>query len=193
MSAAVVVPWLVVATESAALAWAVRDSRMWRRRRAAAERQRDEVTDLRKSERAAHSQRKVELHNALDQIESLQLKLARVATHRAAGEDQGCGKVRLYSRGQADEFIRSLASDTNQPTDWFTAYLCKVCPRQPVGTSRFWHVGHIDPEERTSGTQVKRRAAYHKRGTTPGAQMKERLGQDQIAALKARFATGEAS
>jgi hypothetical protein len=80
---------------------------------------------------------------------------------------EGCGKVRLRSRAEAEGFARKVERDTGAPDGALRAYRCEVCPRQPAvsdrAPGRFWHVGNIDRAEVTGAAQPRRTAAQVRR------------------------------
>jgi hypothetical protein len=69
----------------------------------------------------------------------------------------GCGKVRLHWRPEADRWADEIARGTGQPREVLEVYQCKACPRSPVTIQRYWHVGHpLDEDGRAAKAAAKR-------------------------------------
>lgn len=92
---------------------------------------------------------------------------------------EGCVKVRLRDETEALTFAARVRADTGVACE---PYPCRLCPRQPVSTAKFWHVRSIDPQQRG------RRRGPHRHQ----ALLLRHVSTEEIDALRARL-FGEAS
>lgn len=84
------------------------------------------------------------------------------------GPTEGCTKVRLRDQDEAWEFARRVAEDTGQRFDLFEVYPCNICPRQPVGTSRFLHITSKETTASRTEAKARRREQRKRNGTALG-------------------------
>lgn len=56
-----------------------------------------------------------------------------------------CVKTRLHTRDEARQFAELVTERTGR---LMREYQCKLCPRHPATTNRFWHIGNADPQYR---------------------------------------------
>lgn len=109
-------------------------------------------------------------------------RLATMATEPARAE--GCSKVRLHHRSEADSWAEQIANGTGSRVEDLEVYQCRSCPRSPVTMGRYWHVGHslsgvaarVESKERYAAAQGRARAA--------GTQIAQRVDPQVLARLK---------
>lgn len=98
-----------------------------------------------------------------------------------------CEKVRLRGRDEAAAFAAAVERDTGAPPGALRTYACTVCPRQPVGIGRFWHVGNADPARRsTRGGNVVRgeRERVQRQAAREGSLLRQRVDPSVLAHLR---------
>lgn len=120
-----------------------------------------------------------------DQITSLETRLTRAYAHihsTEPGPVDGCTKVRLRDRDEAWEFARRVAEDTGQRLELFNVYPCDICPRQPVGTSRFLHITSKETDQERLEARARSGGERKRNGTTLG----DRLDPAVLAKLKSQ-------
>jgi hypothetical protein len=61
------------------------------------------------------------------------------------GEVDGCHKVRLRSREEAEAFAERVLQGTGERC---VPHKCRHCPRQPVSLEKFWHITTEDRSRR---------------------------------------------
>jgi hypothetical protein len=74
------------------------------------------------------------------------------------GPGEGCVKVRLRDRDEAEAFAARVLNQTGE--DCY-AYRCPKCPRQPVSCEKFWHIATADPERRGKPHRHQKRMLRH--------------------------------
>lgn len=146
---------------------------------------RAEVTQARERQARAEEQRNaahVELkrqraesntENSLlrDQIRSLEVKLTRAYAHihsTEPGPVEGCNKVRLRDQDEAWKFAERVAQDTGQRLELFRVYPCDICPRQPIGVSRFLHITSDETQAQRSQSRISNAGRRNANGTALG-------------------------
>jgi hypothetical protein len=125
------------------------EAAMWRRRRDVAQAQRDDAHVQIRQFRTARGVLRTELSEARRRVEHLETELRKVRIQlqlAAEPEQTGCTKVRLHFKAEAEAWRDRIAQTTRSSVDDLRVYVCKTCPRSPVTSGHYWHVGHADPE-----------------------------------------------
>ncbi len=76
-----------------------------------------------------------------DQL-AAEIRLLEQAEEPAPGD--GCKKVRLHSRFEAEAFLLKVALALRENPGEYHAYTCETCPRHPL-IGKFWHIAHRIP------------------------------------------------
>jgi hypothetical protein len=111
------------------------------------------------------------VHERQAQIDRLEIKLTRAYADihsTEPGPVEGCTKVRLRDRDEAWEFARRVAEDTGQRFELFDVYACDICPRQPIGTSRFLHITSKESDQERLEARARSGGQRKRNGTALG-------------------------
>jgi hypothetical protein len=119
-------------------------------------------------------------HDRTVDIQRLQARLAK-AMNVEPPAVEGCVKVRLRDQDEAWEFARRVAEDSGQRLDLFEVYACDICPRQPVGTSRFLHITSRETDDERREARQRRAGQRKRNGTALG----DRIDPAVLERLKA--------
>jgi hypothetical protein len=94
----------------------------------------------------------------------------------------GCIKVRFHRRPEAADWAVAVANGCNEDPADYNTYQCKICPRSPVTTARYWHVGHDSKQAKAAATAARRaQEAAARRG---GRQLDQRIDPTVLARLR---------
>jgi len=118
-------------------------------------------------------------HERQVEIDRLQAKLVRLKNIEPGPAD-GCTKIRLRDEAEAWEFARGLSEDTGRALKHFRVYGCDICPRQPVGVSRFLHI----TSDQSDGARKIAQARNGRRRKDSGTAIGDRLDPEVLARLK---------
>jgi hypothetical protein len=139
-----------------------------RDRQQAAEKERDGWRSTAESLRASHAG---EIGQLNGQVAKLERSLTRAYAHihsTEPGPVEGCTKVRLRDQDEAWEFAKRVAEDTGQRLELFNVYPCDICPRQPVGTSRFLHITSKETDQERLEARARTGGQRKRNGTALG-------------------------
>jgi hypothetical protein len=93
----------------------------------------------------------------------------RLLTEPATGDD--CTKIRLHDKEQARAFAARVERECGAEPGTLEPYACPLCPRQPVSSSRYLHVRHVDRDKRGKGAAQYRGTRPREAGRINPAQM----------------------
>lgn len=129
----------------------IAEAQLWKNRQAETEKSRHQAYA-----RAEYSRsRLLAVEALLRDSESRLRELVRDVldgAYNEPGRVEGCIKVRFHFEQEAADWGATIARRYGEAPDAYEAYPCKVCPRSPVTTARFWHAGH---PEKSAGLTAK--------------------------------------
>lgn len=140
----------------------------------------DELTQLLAREEAysAYVDDESDQHVKVIRDQDVQLAILRRVVAELlepAAPGQGCTKVRLYTRRDAEAYARIVERESAAGA--LKAYKCEVCPRYPLTLSRYWHIGHVESGELSGASGRRWRNERLRKGHGWGASLvlRERL------------------
>lgn len=128
--------------------------------------------------REAHQLRKV----AEKEVRRIQREVLDSLILREPGPGAQCVKTRLHTEAEALVFARLVADRVKLSPEMFGVYKCKICPRHPATTERFWHIGNVDP--RRKEITVAQEGYRHALASSEGRMLGQRITPETMARLR---------